>query len=197
MAAVQTGPARPAPGPADDRARAEARRYRRRGLAVLAAGGVLTAAVLLGLVAAAAALWEAVTGVPDAAPPPAGVPARHATVGVRGPELVVHITIRDVATPEGSEPAYVGPAGVGAASLFSVRAGTEVVLEILNDSGMPHTFTVPSLGLDAPVAPSGVSVVRFTPRHPGRLVWFCDVPCGAWVMSHQGYMRGVVTVVAA
>lgn len=110
---------------------------------------------------------------------------------------VVHVTIENVKTPQGSEPAFVGPSGtVGAPSLFSVKAHAEVEVVVDNHDTGPHTFTSPSLGLNVTIGPDAKATFHFQAPGSGTYTWYCEVPCGSWVMSHVGYMKGKVTVVS-
>ncbi len=109
----------------------------------------------------------------------------------------VDITIKDVTTPEGSEPAYVGGGGVGAASLFSMKAGTTVEIVVDNKDAMPHTFTIPSLSFNQTISPQAVTKFKVTAKTAGSVSWYCAIPCGSWVMSHPGYMKGSFTVTAS
>ncbi len=123
-----------------------------------------------------------------------GSSGRSAGSGGSSRAQTVDLTIKDVKTPEGSEPAYVGPSGVGAASLFTAAAGKPVQVVVDNKDSMPHTFTVPSLGLNETIAPDATTTFTVTPGSAGSVTWYCSVPCGSWVMSHAGYMRGSFTV---
>jgi plastocyanin len=86
---------------------------------------------------------------------------------------------------------------------FSVHAGATVTVNVNNFDGGPHTFTAPSMNVNA-VIPGGGSLgtprnMTFTfkaPTKPGAYQWWCAVPCDPWAMAHDGYMRGVVTVTA-
>ncbi len=85
---------------------------------------------------------------------------------------------------------------------YTVHAGQTVTMTFQNYDGGPHTFTAPSLNVNQ-VIPSGSAshpvstTVTFTaPKTPGKYQWWCAVPCDPWAMSHDGYMRGFVTVVA-
>jgi hypothetical protein len=43
------------------------------------------------------------------------------------------------------------------------------------------------------------NTVKFTfkaPSQAGSYQWFCALPCDPWAMSHDGYMRGHITVTA-
>lgn len=110
----------------------------------------------------------------------------------------VQLVIENVSTPAGAEPAFVGPNGVGAPVLVDLVAGTTTAITVVNKTGMPHTFTSAALGL-AVTIPPGPATVHFSvdPKRSGIVAWQCDIPCGAWVMSHAGYMLGQVDVKAA
>ena len=113
------------------------------------------------------------------------------------PAAVVHVSIDDVTTPGGTQPVYVGPSGtVGAPILFSVEAHTEVEVVVVNHDTGPHTFDVPKLGLNVAIRADATVAFRFDTPGPGTYRWHCDAPCGGWVMSHVGYMKGEVTVVS-
>lgn len=107
---------------------------------------------------------------------------------------VVDVQISDVSTSEGTEPAYIGPNGKGAADIFTIKAGTEVQLVVKNGDAMPHTFTVPQLGINLSVAPMATAKLNFTAKTSGTYSWYCAVPCGSWVMSHDGFMKGYFKV---
>ncbi len=113
--------------------------------------------------------------------------------GVASSETV-KLQIKGVTTPEGSEPAYVGSGGVGAAVLFTAKVGEKVTVVVTDHDVMPHTFTSPDLGVDADISPGSSTTFTFTPTAAGTYTWYCSVPCGDWVMSHVGYMKGSVTV---
>ncbi len=112
------------------------------------------------------------------------------------PNVVIKLDIKDVSTPEGQEPAYVGAGGVGAASLFSIKAGEKVEVDVNNQDSMPHTFTVDSLNLHATINPMATSSFTFVAKTAGTYSWYCEVPCGSWVMSNLGYMKGTFEVTA-
>ena len=86
---------------------------------------------------------------------------------------------------------------------FAIHAGDRVTVTVVNYDGGPHTFTSPSLGVNETI-PGGGSIsspreVTFTftaPKTPGKYQWWCAAPCDPWAMSHNGYMRGFVTVAA-
>lgn len=107
---------------------------------------------------------------------------------------VIDVQISDISTPEGTEPAYIGPGGKGAADIFTIKAGTEVQLVVKNGDAMPHTFTVAQLGINLSVAPMATAKINFTAKTSGTYSWYCAVPCGSWVMSHVGYMKGYFKV---
>ncbi|HUY30782.1 MAG TPA: cupredoxin domain-containing protein [Acidimicrobiales bacterium] len=171
----------------DDRSESRSRPVS--GFLTLLAGLVLGIGVLLGLTAGVGAIWSGVT-----APGSAAEGAGQSASGEAG--NVVDLVIKDVATPEGSEPAYVGPSGVGAAALFTATAGERVTIVVRNEDAMPHTFTSPGLGLNVSIGPGGTTTFAFVAKSAGTYPFDCAVPCGSWVMSHTGYMQGDVKVVA-
>lgn len=86
---------------------------------------------------------------------------------------------------------------------YTVHAGQSVTMTFLNYDSGPHTFTAPSLNVNQMIPGGGsetqpvTATVTFTaPKTPGRYQWWCAVPCDPWAMSHDGYMRGYVTVVS-
>lgn len=97
-----------------------------------------------------------------------------------------------------------GPNGVwhdaAVPAIFSVHAGQKITVVAYNYDGAPHSFTDPMIGVNK-VLPKGSmshpSETKFTftaPSTPGRYPWWCVFPCDPWAMSHNGYMRGYVTV---
>ncbi|MDA8296429.1 MAG: hypothetical protein M0004_07585 [Actinomycetota bacterium] len=160
------------------------------GLSSLLGGVALSAAAVIGVAAGVGAVWHATNpaSATTAASPAAASPAG-------GTSLTV--SIENVKTPEGQQPAYVGSNGVGAAVLGTVTAGSPTTVTIVNKTPMPHTFTVPSLGVNETVPP-GPATVHFTidPKQAGLASWQCEVPCGSWVMAHAGYMMGSIKVTA-
>jgi hypothetical protein len=155
------------------------------GLATLLGAIAVVVGVVIGAVAGIGAAWHATN-------PTSGAPAALASAGPS-----VHVVIKNVTTPDGTEPAYVGPGGVGQQVLFQLKEGTPTLVTIVNDSDQPHTFTSAALGVNETIPP-GPSTVHFTidAKVTGNEDWECNVPCGAWVMAHEGYMMGDVEVVS-
>ena len=97
---------------------------------------------------------------------------------------------------------------------FTVYAGQEVDLTIVNYDNGEHTFTSSSLGVNFIVPPSNVTGVptvsnfQFNEATVGVYRWYCAYPCdtdaGGWAMTtgsdgqpdQIGYMGGFVTVLA-
>jgi plastocyanin len=85
---------------------------------------------------------------------------------------------------------------------FTVHPGDKVTVTVKNYDGGAHSFTSPSLGLNAIIPAGSMShphqtTFTFTaPKKAGRYGWWCAMPCDPWAMSHVGYMRGYVTVAA-
>ena len=83
---------------------------------------------------------------------------------------------------------------------FSVGVGETVRVTVYNYDDMPHSFTAAQLGANVTI-PGGSedkpSVTTFTfkaPQKAGSYEWYCAIPCDPWAMSHDGFMRGHVTV---
>jgi len=188
------------------------------GLMVLAAAGGLSAVVISADSASAAgtqpqAVRQAdlylsiVTGeMTGSKLGPAYVPAdftvpAHATVTVR-------IVDFDGATPQ--EP-------VKYARVWGTVGNQETVQPILNNdpnapgpshetsalnpkTGVGHTFTVPGLNLNVPVAPNAVVTFTFKTGAAGVYHWQCFNPCGSGTSGWSGamdtdrYMKGTLTV---
>jgi plastocyanin len=85
---------------------------------------------------------------------------------------------------------------------FKVHPGAKVTVTVENHDGGAHTFTSPSLRVNAAIPAGSMShphqtTFTFTaPNKAGRYAWWCAIPCDPWAMSHDGYMRGYVTVAA-
>lgn len=83
---------------------------------------------------------------------------------------------------------------------FKVHPGAKVTVTFENYDGGAHTFTSPSLGVNTAIPAGSMShphqtTFTFTaPKKAGRYAWWCAIPCDPWAMSHDGYMRGYVTV---
>lgn len=80
----------------------------------------------------------------------------------------------------------------------TVPAGKVTVTVYNYDTGM-HTITSPALGLAEKIPPAhgntpGKLTFTFTAATPGTYQWFCIEPCDPWAMTHNGYMRGNITV---
>jgi hypothetical protein len=87
-----------------------------------------------------------------------------------------------------------GPSGIvlqGAQTVSSLSPQLEL---------LSHTFTVPSLGLNIPIAAESTEVAYFTTGGPGSYTWLCESLCGSGAnglegaMSTAGWMNGVLTV---
>ena len=85
---------------------------------------------------------------------------------------------------------------------ITVKAGQSVTVTVANYDDAPHSYTAPDLGLNAKIlgaSKTGPSVTKFTfkaPAKAGTYQWFCAYPCDPWAMTHDGYMRGHITVTA-
>ncbi len=125
--------------------------------------------------------------------------------------VTVTITNFDDATPlpKGSE-VYANAAGV-AGGAFTVTpidprdpngsAGPTQTLTSLNPAKVSHTFTVPGLGINVPIAAHARVSFTITTGDAGTFSWRCMDPCGAgpsgWgtaMAAKSGYMEGTLTV---
>jgi plastocyanin len=82
----------------------------------------------------------------------------------------------------------------------TVLAG-KVTVTALNYDTSVHTITAPALGLAEKLPPAhgntpGKLTFTFTATNPGQYQWFCIEPCDPWAMTHNGYMRGSINVIA-
>lgn len=122
-----------------------------------------------------------------------------ATSGGGGPLEQVKIVVKS-----DEEHGRLGPEGTWHDAFlpadFSVDPGATVEVVVYNYDEGEHSFTSMQLGTNATIpagTPTHPSVSRFTfhaPTKTGRYAWFCMRPCDPWAMSHDGYMRGFVTV---
>lgn len=85
-----------------------------------------------------------------------------------------------------------GPSGI-------IVQGQQTVSS-LSANFISHTFTVPSLGLNIPIAAESTEVAFFNTGGPGSYSWLCQSLCGSGpngmdgAMSTPGWMSGLVTV---
>lgn len=83
---------------------------------------------------------------------------------------------------------------------FSVKAGSTVHVTVYNYDDAPHSFNSSELGANATIpggseTKPGKTTFTFTaPQKAGKYDWYCAMPCDPWAMSHDGYMKGYVTV---
>lgn len=159
------------------------------GLGSLLGGVALSAAAVIGVAAGVGAVWHATNpAAAVAAAAPAGAPA--------GGGAALSITIENVKTPEGEQPAFVGSNGAGAAVLATLTANQSTSVTIVNKTPMPHTFTSAALGVNETIPPGPATVhLTLDPKQAGVANWQCEVPCGTWAMAHPGYMTGSIKVV--
>jgi uncharacterized cupredoxin-like copper-binding protein len=72
--------------------------------------------------------------------------------------------------------------------------GTAQDLKVMPMAGMGVNQTIPG----GTAAHPSKTVITFTaPSKAGTYLWYCRIPCDAWAMAHDGYMRGHVTVTSA
>lgn len=82
------------------------------------------------------------------------------------------------------------------ASGIQVNGGQNVTS--LSPDSVAHTFTIPQLGINIPIAPSSTTVAYFTINQAGTYSWFCQTVCGSGpdglegAMETPGWMTGSV-----
>jgi plastocyanin len=81
----------------------------------------------------------------------------------------------------------------------TVQAGKVTVTAYNYDTAV-HTINSSALGLAEKIPPAqgntpGKLTFTFTAK-PGKYQWICIMPCDPWAMTHNGYMRGYITVKA-
>jgi plastocyanin len=79
----------------------------------------------------------------------------------------------------------------------TVQAG-KVTATVYNYDTSVHTINSDGLGLAEKIPPAhgntpGKLTFTFTAA-PGKYEWYCIEPCDPWAMTHNGYMRGYITV---
>src|SRR5579884_3941370 len=166
------------------------------GLALTAVLSIM--AIIISIVALASQSPSQGSAVQAALPAP--TPAKPVTPAVK-PESLTILVKAD------SEHGRLGPDGQWHDAFlpadFSVRAGATVKISFTNYDSGPHTFTSPAMGVNAMIpgggstsSPTQTTFTFKAPPKPGKYAWWCSVPCDPWAMSHDGYMRGYVTVKA-
>jgi len=125
--------------------------------------------------------------------------------------VIVMVTNFDDATPlpKGSEQyaKVIGTLG-GVATVTPIRAGdpngsagNPKSVTSLKPTDVSHTFTIPALGINVPIAPHARVVFAIHTGAPGHYYWRCFDPCGAdpmgWgtaMAARRGFMEGTLTV---
>jgi plastocyanin len=170
------------------------------GIAVALTSLLSIMAIILSIVAVSASSSGNVAQAAPAASANSGVPSASA-VPVAKPEAV------KLAVKADDEHGRRGPDGKWHDAFlpadFTVHPGAQVTVTVTNYDGGQHTFTSPSLGVNAIIpgggtltAPHQMTFTFTAPNKAGRYQWWCAVPCDPWAMAHNGYMRGFVTVAA-
>jgi plastocyanin len=80
---------------------------------------------------------------------------------------------------------------------FAVKVGQPVKVVIDNTDEGEHSITSPVAGVNITVKP-GVHTYTMTVKEKGHFQWFCIIPCDdnghGWAMKNAGYMSGYITV---
>jgi len=151
------------------------------------------------------ALAASNSGTNASAAAPATESAGGSALGSAAAPLPAPQTIK-VAVKADDEHGRLGPDGKWHDAFLpadvKVHPGAKVTVTVENYDGGAHTFTSPSLAVNATLPGGSLShphqtTFTFTaPKKAGRYAWWCAMPCDPWAMSHDGYMRGYVTVAA-
>jgi hypothetical protein len=71
----------------------------------------------------------------------------------------------------------------------------------LNPAQVSHTFSLPALGINVPIAPNARTTFTIHTGGPCACAWHCLVPCGTGANGYggpmaatSGYMEGTLTV---
>ena len=67
-------------------------------------------------------------------------------------------------------------------------SGGETVSSLPAD-GIAHTFTIPQLGINIPLAPSSTTTAYITLSQAGTYTWFCMTTCGSGPLGLSGAME--------
>ncbi len=80
-------------------------------------------------------------------------------------------------------------------------SGRTVTRTSLDPATVSHTFTIPGLGVNVPIAPHARETFTFRTGAAGTFMWRCFDPCGTgptgWgtaMAARRGYMEGTLTV---
>lgn len=169
---------------------------------IVVAVGMSALLSVVGIIISIAALGSSSTITTTVTAPAAASAAANpasATPAAPAPKFVSMVSKTDV------EHGKLGPGGTWhdafVPASFTVRPGQKVTVTVSNYDSSPHSFTSPAMNVNAIVSGGGSSsapqqsTFTFTaPAKPGAYQWWCSVPCDPFSMTHNGYMRGIVTV---
>jgi plastocyanin len=168
----------------------------------LIVAGIAALLSVVALIVAVVALASSGSKTTSAPAPVASTPAPASSQPAAPPPMTMTLSVKSDTEhakrgPDGQWHDAFLPAG------FVVKPGQKVTVTVHNYDSGPHTFTSPALGVNAIIsgngsmsAPQTVTFTFTAPTRPGRYQWWCATPCDPWAMSHNGYMRGFVTVKA-
>jgi hypothetical protein len=82
-------------------------------------------------------------------------------------------------------------------------AGAPRTVSALPPAQVSHTFTVPALGINVPIAGNSIETFSFRTGAAGTYAWHCMDPCGSGTVgwgaamgARHGFMEGTLTVTA-
>ena len=125
--------------------------------------------------------------------------------------VVVTVTNFDNATPFPKNTSELSQASGIVGGSFSVTpilatdpngsAGPTRTERALDPGQVSHTFSLPALGINVPIAPNARTTFTFETGSPCACQWHCLIPCGTGANGYggpmaatSGYMEGTLTV---
>lgn len=156
-------------------------------------------AVIISVVALSSSSKTTTTTVQQAAAPTSGAPAS-APAATPKPLFVKMVAKNDVEHAKRGSDGQWHDAIIG--GNFTAQAGQKITVTVSNYDDSAHSYTSPQLGINATIpagsanAPRTATFTFTAPEQPGSYQWFCALPCDPWSMSHDGFMRGHVTITA-
>jgi hypothetical protein len=85
--------------------------------------------------------------------------------------------------------------------MTNASAGATRTLTALDPAVVSHTFTIPALGIDVPIAAQTRVTLRSTPAHPASTLGAATTPVftgpmgwGRAMAARRGFMEGTLTI---
>jgi len=103
-------------------------------------------------------------------------------------------------TVSGSELVYNNTNINSTATSTGIKLGPPQSVTSVPVGDVSHTFTIPSLNVNIPIAVSSTTVAFFTTGAAGNITWLCEAACGSGAagtsgaMTTAGWMTGALAV---